>query len=130
MNSAVTFYAVWVLASGYCPCELCCGSNACGLTATGEPATGLIVAVDPRCIPLRSIVELPGYGAAVAKDTGRLIKRWRVDVFYSTHEQAKQLKPKWVQVRVWHPDAWALEQRYRALVKARPATPAPKGATE
>jgi uncharacterized protein YabE (DUF348 family) len=41
-----------------------------GITASGRPVTRGIVAVDPAVIPLGSRLFIPGYGFAVAGDTG------------------------------------------------------------
>ena len=51
-----------------------------GLTAMGIPATYGIVAVDPDVIPLGSRVYIPGYGEALAADTGGAIYGYRIDL--------------------------------------------------
>ena len=55
------------------------GSSA-GLTATGRKARRGMVAVDPRVIPMNSLVYVEGYGWAVAADTGGAIKGNIIDV--------------------------------------------------
>lgn len=75
--------------SWYCPCYLCCGSNADGITATGTLATeGRTVAVDPHVIPLGSKVKIAGH-VYIAEDTG--VHGRVVDVFVDNHERALQL---------------------------------------
>lgn len=80
--------------TAYCPCELCCGRWADGITASGEPVTadgGRFVAADPAVIPLGRRVVVPGYadGQPVrVLDTGGAIKGRRLDVFFSTHREA------------------------------------------
>jgi 3D (Asp-Asp-Asp) domain-containing protein len=59
-----------------------------GITATGLPADVGIAAVDPRVIPLGSIIWVEGYGYAIAADTGGKIKGKRVDVFFRSTRQA------------------------------------------
>lgn len=49
-------------------------------TATGMRAGKGVIAVDPKVIPLRSKVYIPGYGIAVAGDTGGAIKGNIVDL--------------------------------------------------
>ena len=64
------------LVTGYCP--VCDRS---GRTATGRAFHLPGVAVDPRVIPLGSILTIPGYGAnVVADDVGGAIKGRRLDV--------------------------------------------------
>ena len=48
-----------------------------GLTASGLPAGKGVVAIDRNIVPFRSEVYVPGYGAAVAGDTGGGVRgRW------------------------------------------------------
>ena len=56
-------------------------------TATGMRSGFGIVAVDPKVIPLGTLMYVQGYGYAVAGDTGSLIKGNKIDVFfYSTQD--------------------------------------------
>ena len=54
-----------------------------GLTATGRKADFGVVAVDPRVIPLNSLVYVEGYGFAIAADTGGAIKGNIIDVCFT-----------------------------------------------
>ena len=62
--------------------------------ATGNPtATGImpywgVIAVDPRFIPLGTKVYIPGYGVALAADTGGAIRGNIIDLFMNTYTQA------------------------------------------
>lgn len=49
-----------------------------------------VVAVDPSVVPLGSMVEVSGYGIAIAGDTGGAIKGNIVDVHFPTIEQCIQ----------------------------------------
>jgi resuscitation-promoting factor RpfB len=61
-----------------------------GITASGLRAGTGIVAVDPRVVPFRTWVYVPGYGTGYAGDTGGGVKgRW-IDLGYSQGEY-KQL---------------------------------------
>lgn len=53
-------------------------------TATGARAVRGVIAVDPRVIPLGTRVYVPGYGYAVAADTGGAIKGNRIDLCFDT----------------------------------------------
>lgn len=53
-----------------------------GRTATGTPVVKGIVAVDPAVIPLGSRMYVPGYGFAVAADTGGAVKGNIIDLGY------------------------------------------------
>lgn len=71
--------------TGYCPCEICCGAYADGITATGTVATAnRTIAVDPKVIPLGSHVIINGI-EYIAEDTGSAINEKRIDIFCNTH---------------------------------------------
>lgn len=57
-------------------------------TATGARAVHGVIAVDPRVIPLGTRVYVPGYGYAVAADTGGAIKGRRIDLCFDSVEEA------------------------------------------
>lgn len=71
--------------TAYCPCEICCGQWADGLTATGIPAAPGIVAVDPEVIPIGSTVVIDGR-RYLAADTG--VTGLHVDVCVEDHQTA------------------------------------------
>ncbi|MCY0886009.1 MAG: G5 domain-containing protein [Firmicutes bacterium] len=60
-----------------------------GITATGIPAHYGVAAVDPSVIPLGTRLYIPGYGFAVAADTGSAIVGDRIDLCYNTAWQAQ-----------------------------------------
>ena len=53
-----------------------------GITKSGVPVTKGIVAVDPKVIPLGTRLYVPGYGFAVAGDTGGGIVGNMIDLGY------------------------------------------------
>ena len=71
-------------ATAYLPTD----GSAEGLTAMGIPATYGIVAVDPDVIPLGSRVYIPGYGEALAADTGGAIYGYRIDLCMESYDEA------------------------------------------
>jgi 3D (Asp-Asp-Asp) domain-containing protein len=59
-----------------------------GRTASGLPVGWGVVAVDPSVIPLGSHMMIPGYGEAVAADTGGAIVGATIDLWFPTPAQA------------------------------------------
>ena len=74
-----------------------------GTTASGQHAGHGIVAVDPRVIPLGSHLYIPGYGNAIAGDTGGAIRGNRVDLGFNSDADAMQFGRRPVTVYVLHP---------------------------
>lgn len=62
------------------------GEPGYGITASGVQAGTGVIAVDPKVIPFRSYVYVPGYGVAFAGDTGGGIKGRFVDLGYDEDE--------------------------------------------
>jgi 3D (Asp-Asp-Asp) domain-containing protein len=60
-----------------------------GHTASGLPVGWGIVAVDPSVIPLGTHMTVPGYGEAVAADTGSAVKGAIIDLWFPTTEMAR-----------------------------------------
>lgn len=63
-------------------------SGCSGITASGRPAGHGIVAVDPNVIPLGTRLYIPGYGFAVAGDTGGAIHGSRIDLGFNSERDA------------------------------------------
>ena len=63
-------------------------SGGSGWTALGRRAGYGIVAVDPRIIPLGTRLYIPGYGMAVAGDTGGAIVGLRIDLGFDSYRSA------------------------------------------
>ena len=59
-----------------------------GITASGRPAGHGIVAVDPQYIPLGTRLYIPGYGHALAGDTGGAIRGNRIDLGFESNRDA------------------------------------------
>jgi cystine transport system substrate-binding protein len=104
--------AEWILVivTAYCPGACCCGPHADGKTATGRDADRAGVAVDPSIIPLGSRLDIPGYSRGstrvkgswiLADDTGGVIKGRKIDIRFSTHEEARAWGKRTLKVRVW-----------------------------
>lgn len=74
-----------------------------GYTATGWRAQYGIIAVDPAVIPLGSRVYIPGYGIAVAQDTGSAIVGDHIDLCFDTATQAQDWGVRTVNVFILDP---------------------------
>lgn len=74
----------------------CAGCS--GYTASGYRAGRGIVAVDPRVIPLGTKLYIPGYGFAVAGDTGGAIRGDRIDLGFDSLSDAIQFGRRPVRV--------------------------------
>lgn len=72
----------------YCPCSICCGPYADGITAIGTTAiTNHTIAVSPSQIPYGSLVAINGQ-VYVAEDCGGAIRTNCIDIYVATHEEA------------------------------------------
>jgi len=61
-----------------------------GNTATGVQTAPGVVAVDPAVIPLGTRMTIPGYGEAIAADTGGAVHGNVIDLWFPSTEQALQ----------------------------------------
>ncbi|MDR1605535.1 MAG: hypothetical protein LBS41_00345 [Streptococcaceae bacterium] len=60
----------------------------------------MCIAVDPSVIPLGSMVEVPGYGIAIAGDTGGAIKGYKIDLHFKTTHQAINWGRRTVKIKI------------------------------
>lgn len=99
-------HTIWLQVTAYCPCKKCCGPGAKGLTASGRSIRyngGQFVAADTRVLKFGTKLVIPGYANETPVpviDRGGAIKGYHIDLFFPTHEQAKQWGVKWMQVQV------------------------------
>ena len=70
----------------YCEATAYAGDTitATGTVPTYNPGGISTIAVDPRVIPLGSLVYVENYGKAIAADTGGVIKGKIIDVFLNS----------------------------------------------
>lgn len=91
---------ITVEATGYTAnCEGCSGITATGVNLNSNP-DAKVIAVDPSVIPLGTKVYVPGYGTAVAADTGGAINGNRIDINFATRDQALQFGRKNVTITI------------------------------
>jgi len=88
--------------TAYCPCELCCGEYADGITASGH----IIRIGDRFCaadsiIPFGKYLDIPGYGYVPVLDRGGAIKGRKLDVFFNTHQEALEWGRKKLEIYCW-----------------------------
>lgn len=60
-----------------------------------------VIAVDPNVIPIGSIVEVEGYGKAIAADIGGAITGNKIDVFIAGQSSAINWGRKSVNIKVY-----------------------------
>ena len=85
--------------TAYCPCAKCCG-KATGITASGLPATPNHTIAMSSVYPFGTKIEIEGYGIYVVEDRGGAIKGDRIDIFFSSHQEALNWGRKNVRARV------------------------------
>ena len=91
-------HAMRMIATAYTP--WCAGCS--GITASGVRAGHGIVAVDPRVIPLGTKLYIPGYGYAVAGDTGGAIIGDRIDLGFDSQSDAMRFGRREIVVFALH----------------------------
>lgn len=93
-NSYITFTA-----TGYCPCSKCCGKSN-GRTAMGTIAQqGRTVAM-PSSYKFGTKIEIENMGTFTVEDRGGAIQGNRIDIFFSTHQQALSFGKRQVRLKV------------------------------
>lgn len=98
VNRGIPRYrAVYTMhASAYLPSD----GGGSGITATGIPARYGVVAVDPDVIPLGTRLFIPGYGEAIAADTGGAIVGNTIDLCMESYDEAIRFGRRNVEVYV------------------------------
>lgn len=83
------------------------GITAMGTKPVRDPNGLSTVAVDKTVIPLGSKLYIPGYGYAIAADTGGAIKQMKIDLFMNTREECYAFGRRNVTVHVIaYPGEW------------------------
>lgn len=86
--------------SAYCKNECCCGRFSDGITASGVPAEGKIIAAPPNYL-FGTVMDVPGYGRATVQDRGGVIKGNKLDLLFPTHQEALEWGRKTLKVKVY-----------------------------
>ena len=74
--------------------------TAMGTKPVRDPNGISTIAVDPNVIPLGSKVFIPGYGVAIAADTGGVIKGNKIDLFMNSKEECTSFGRQTVTVNI------------------------------
>jgi len=108
--------------TAYCNCQQCCGWEYSGLlglgppvyssgpskgqpkvigkTASGKQARRGTLAADPS-VPFGTVVHIPGYGYGRVDDRGGAIKGNKLDLWFPSHQAAREWGRKTLTVTVW-----------------------------
>ncbi len=110
-QTATTADTNLVVVTGYCNCGECCGwrkrwfffgapvynygkskgkPKKVGRTVTGTTAKHGTIAADPKVFKFGTKLFVPGYGTGTVEDVGGSIKGKHIDVWFPTHEQARE----------------------------------------
>ena len=81
-------------------CAGCIGITKAGVNVKDTSYDHRVVAVDPKYIPLHSIVEIEGLGYYSAMDTGGAIKGKKIDLLVKSNEEANAWGRRNMRVRV------------------------------
>ena len=85
--------------SAYCPCSICCGPNAKGITASGKRAAVGMCAADPS-IPFGTRLHVDGLGVVTVEDRGGKIRGKRLDIYCETHAAALRWGVRYLRIKV------------------------------
>ena len=96
--AATEGYTLTVEATAYSYAEAGLSSyTADGTNLVNDP---MVIAVDPRVIPLGTMVEIPGYGVFRAADTGGAIVGNKIDVHFPTVAQTYNFGRRTITIRI------------------------------
>ena len=107
-RGAVPGKTVRMLVTAYCACEICCeGWSKFARTATGKDAQICDgVAADPKLLPYRTKLDIPGVGLREVDDTGGAMRQdakrgiTHIDVRMASHSEARRFGVKLLDVKI------------------------------
>ncbi len=86
------------LITAYCACVICC-THSHGITKSGLKAEANITAACSKQM-FGKIIHVEGLGMFFCEDTGKAIKGNRIDIYFETHQEAKDFGWRKAEVRV------------------------------
>lgn len=102
--------SIWAkaLTTGYCPCTICCGAHADGRTSINRKVSEYPygIAVEPKLLPYRQHLLVPGYGYAMVDDTGGAMRQsakqgiLHLDLRYPDHQTARKWGRRWIWIAI------------------------------
>lgn len=101
-HTLLPFWRGTCVLTAYCPCRVCCGPRARGITSRGHaPVEGCTVAADPTFFPYGTLLVIDGIGMRMVSDAGSAITGSRLDVFFESHAHALNFGRQERRVRTW-----------------------------
>ena len=110
--------------TGYCSCGECCSwrrswfglgqpvissgalrgrPKEVGVTAARTRARPGVIAADTNLFAFGTVMEVPGYGWGRVEDVGGAIKGYHLDLYFKSHEEARQWGVRKKVIRFWRP---------------------------
>ena len=108
-----------MVTTAYCNCGDCCGweyawfrtpvfksgpnkgkPKEIGITASGAKARRGTLAADPS-VPFGTVIHIPGYGYGRVEDRGGAIKGNKLDLWFPSHQAAKEWGRQTHTVTIW-----------------------------
>lgn len=86
-------------ATGYCPCALCCGKSN-GITAVGTKAMAGRTIAASSSYAFGTKFEIKGMGTYTVEDRGGAIQGNKIDIYFSTHQEALSFGRKTVYCKI------------------------------
>lgn len=107
-NDEQGWMTVRMRVTAYCPCRKCCGKFSDGRTACNHRIRpgDTFVAAD-KIYPFGTEIVVPGYNdnkPVKVLDRGRVIRGYRLDVFFNSHYQAKKWGTRYLYVKMRLPE--------------------------
>ena len=90
-----------------------------GVTWSGLEVSEKLIAVDPKVIPIGSVVEIEGIGRVIAADTGGLIKKQKIDIYIPDYDDCIQWGVRPVKLKIIHEgdNTRITPEEYRVLIE-------------
>lgn len=84
-----------LIITAYCSCHICCGPSSKGIAANGKyPVEGITIAA-PRNIPLGTSIHIEDMtNNFIVQDRYNRKLSDRIDIYFHSHQQAKQFGVK------------------------------------